>query len=91
LGGGDLALPPIMPEFSARGRAKTPDTRNPPRNRAPDANRPTSSVEQRRSVYCDMILKGAWFPRTSVNHNRLDHTHQAAIRANRPWEHNVLA
>jgi hypothetical protein len=32
-----------------------------------------------------MIPKCAWFPRTSVNHNRLDHTHQAAIRADRPW------
>jgi len=64
LGGGELAPPPIIPEFSTRDRAKTPDRKNPLRDSMQDADRSTLCRVERRRLSCfDMISKRAWVPR----------------------------
>src|SRR5215472_2670301 len=59
-----LAPPPIIPEFSIRDRAKTPDRKNPLRDSMQDADRSTLCPVERRRLSCfDMISKRAWVPR----------------------------
>jgi len=64
LGGGELAPPPAISEFSTRCRAKTPDRKNSLRDSMQDTDLSTLyPVERRRLWCCDMISKRAWLPR----------------------------